>query len=627
MRGREAVCACVAAVRQTFPGLVAIPERMVADGPDSVVVELRQVNPDAGTGDETWRLAGTVCDVLTVRAGRIAAIHSYYSAHPDDRTVVAPLPMRSEAHRLADEQDALRRVATLVAQGVSEEEVFGAVNEAIARIISADATSLFRFEPDDSLLLLAAWSRHDVPLPVGQRRPLGDQMRALRDRRAPVRFEVVPDGGPFAEEARALGIRSGVGVPIAVDGRPWGIVFASSERTGSFPATAEARIVRFGELVATAIANTQARAAVQQLADEQAALRRVAELVARAVSPEQVLEAVVVEASTLLGGAGMSLLRFGPDGDAVVVATHRETAPVGLLVPMGGAPCTELLRTRRPVRVRSFAGTAVEDLAGTYDAVAAVVVPVMVDGRVWGMLSTTLPGREPPAGTEDRLAQFAVLVGTAIANAESRAELTASRARVVEAADESRRRLQRDVHDGAQQRLVQTIINLKLAMHALEEQPWDGAHLIEESLVHAERARTELSDLVRGILPASLTRGGLRAGVESLCSDLPLPVDVRVTAPRLPPATETTGYFVIAEALANVVKHARATCAWVTATVEHDVLQVEVRDDGVGGAGPGRGSGLTGLFDRVEAREGTLWIESPANRGTTLRAALPVVGE
>lgn len=219
--------------------------------------------------------------------------------------------------------------------------------------------------------------------------------------------------------------------------------------------------------------------------------------------------------------------------------------------------------------------------------------------------------------------QFAELAGAAIANAENKAKLTTSRARVVATADETRRRLQRDVHDSAQQRLVHTIIALKLARDAIAAGRPSNA-LVDEALVNAERASRELRDVVRGILPAALTRGGLRSGLESLLADLVLPVDLRVTAPRCAAVTELTAYFVVAEALTNVVKHARATRAAVSVTVDGDTLVVEVRDDGIGGADAGRGTGLLGLVDRVDAVGGTLTLTSPPTGGTVLLVHLPL---
>ena len=242
---------------------------------------------------------------------------------------------------------------------------------------------------------------------------------------------------------------------------------------------------------------------------------------------------------------------------------------------------------------------------------------------VWGALTTSAHGSPLPAGTQKRLEQFAELAAAAIANAENKAQLTASRARVVATADEARRRLQRDVHDGAQQRLVQTIITLKLARDAVTG---DGpaADLIGEALYHAERANAQLRDLAHGILPAALSQGGLGPGLESLIDDIAVPVQLRLHASRLPIQAETTAYFVVAEALTNVVKHASASRVEVTVELDGGMLSVEVRDDGVGGAHAANGGGLTGLSDRVEAAEGVLTITSAPGSGTTVHASIPI---
>jgi signal transduction histidine kinase len=249
-----------------------------------------------------------------------------------------------------------------------------------------------------------------------------------------------------------------------------------------------------------------------------------------------------------------------------------------------------------------------------------------VEGRIWGGLATTTSGNPPPADTEDRLAQFAELAAAAIANAENRAKLRASRARVVAAADETRQRLQRDVHDGAQQRLVQTVLALKLGLDAAARGE-DPVDLVREALEHAERATVELRDIVHGILPASLARGGLRAGIDSLVATSATVVDVDTAAlpsGRLPDEIEVTAYFVVAEALNNVAKHAQATRARVTVAGDADLLVIEVSDDGVGGADPRGGSGLTSLLDRVDALDGSLLLTSAGGAGTTLRVTLPL---
>jgi signal transduction histidine kinase len=202
-------------------------------------------------------------------------------------------------------------------------------------------------------------------------------------------------------------------------------------------------------------------------------------------------------------------------------------------------------------------------------------------------------------------------------------DLVASRARIVAAADEERRRLVRDLHDGAQPHLVNTIITLKLALRALEDEDEDASALVAAALDHVERATLELRELARGILPSALVRNGLRAGVETLAARIPVPVDIDVFVGRLPAAVEATAYFVVAEALTNVVKHACATRAGVAARIDAGTLLVDVFDNGIGGAGPD-GSGLIGLADRLAAVEGRLRVESPVDGGTLVAVAIPL---
>jgi signal transduction histidine kinase len=204
-------------------------------------------------------------------------------------------------------------------------------------------------------------------------------------------------------------------------------------------------------------------------------------------------------------------------------------------------------------------------------------------------------------------------------------EVRASRARVVEAADAERRRVVRDLHDGAQQRLVHTVVTLKLARGALEQNDCGAPTLVQEALEQAEQATGELRELAHGILPSALTRGGLRAGIEALASRMHLPVGTAVSVGRLPPAVESTAYFVVAEALTNVVKHSRATRAEISAFVEDGILKVQVRDDGAGGARR-NGDGLLGLEDRVAVLNGTLDVHSPRRAGTVITASIPVPG-
>jgi signal transduction histidine kinase len=540
---------------------------------------------------------------------------------------------RSDLQRLAEEQAALRRVAEIVAQESPADEVLHAVAVQASRVAGVDFTTLLRYEPDGSTEIVAVEGAPDGIL-VGMRAPGsgdGAVQRVWRTGRAGRIDNLATMSGHWTKVAHGFGFSTSVAVPILIQGRLWGALVVVG-RKQPLARGIDEHLTNFAELAGTAISAAEARKELRVLADEQAALRRVAELVARGAALDEVFAAVATEASTLLGDLAAALLRYDGDGDgdgddvAVAVAVCNSPAPLGLLVPShAGTPTGEVLRTGRPVRVDGFESTALADIARELGVGAGIAVPVVVEGRVWGTLTTSTPGPPLPSGTEDRLAQLAELAAAAIANAENKAKLTASRARVVATADETRRRLQRDVHDSAQQRLVHTIIALKLARTAIAE-GGTASDLVEEALANAERASSDLRDIVRGILPASLTRGGLRAGLESFVADVALPVDLQVTAPRLAVAIETTAYFIVAEALTNVVKHARASHVTVEVAVNGQTLSILVRDDGVGGAGgdPGHGTGLTGLLDRVEAAEGTLTVTSPEGLGTTLHATLPI---
>jgi signal transduction histidine kinase len=255
---------------------------------------------------------------------------------------------------------------------------------------------------------------------------------------------------------------------------------------------------------------------------------------------------------------------------------------------------------------------------------SSVGCPIVVEGRLWGVIAASSRSPTPfPPDTESQIAEFTELVATAIANTEARTEVAASRARIVAATDEERRRVVRDLHDGAQQRLVQTIITLKLAQRILQHDGESPRSLVAEALDQAQQANAELRELAHGILPAVLARGGLRAGVNALVSRVRVPVDVAVAGERLPAEIEASAYFVVAEALTNVVKHSGARSAEVKAWVEESVLHVDVRDDGVGGA-RSDGPGLLGLDDRVAALGGRLRVESPPGRGTRIAATLPL---
>ena len=302
------------------------------------------------------------------------------------------------------------------------------------------------------------------------------------------------------------------------------------------------------------------------------------------------------------------------------------TIPIGAVVPLDGDTAgPRIRRTGRPVRVDS-----VEPGRGPLDAkpaelgfTAAIGAPVVLDGRLWGAVIVRSTKGPFPAGAEDRLQGFAELAAQALANAEAREQLSASRARLVTAQMVERRRLERNLHDGAQQRLVALAMLLRLAMEQLERAPAKARGHLELAQEELRRALSELRELARGLHPAILSDHGLQAAIESLCGVAPVPVDVTVELAREPgEAVQAAAYFVVAEALTNVAKYAQATSVSVSVRDQDGGLRVEVADDGVGGAARAPGSGLSGLADRVEALGGRLVVESPPGQGTRIRADL-----
>jgi PAS domain S-box-containing protein len=375
----------------------------------------------------------------------------------------------------------------------------------------------------------------------------------------------------------------------------------------------------------------QAETELARLAREQAALRRVATLVARGVPAAEVFSAVAEEVRRLLDAQATAIGRLEPDGTMVMVANSgnaRDEMPVGRRLKLEPSMAfAGVLRTGRSARVDDYsdAPESVRGMARRMGLRCTVAVPIMVEGSLWGSIAAATERERFPADAEQRMAEFTELAGTAIANAESRSALTASRARIVAASDATRRKIERDVHDGAQQRLALTVITLKMAREALEADDEAGAALVTEALEHAEQATVELRELVQGILPPVLTRGGLRRAAEALAARMPVPVEMGIDVGRLPAPVEATAYFVVAEALTNVVKHSGATQATVTARVDDGALLVQVRDDGVGGARP-EGTGFVGLGDRLAVFEGQIRVESPPGGGTLVTAEIPLRG-
>jgi PAS domain S-box-containing protein len=537
---------------------------------------------------------------------------------------------------VADEQAALRRVATLVAGGAPQAEVFAVVAREVAGCLELPLISVVRFETDGTATHVGVWG-HQNPHPVGASWRLDEHGAAglvyLSGRSARVEYEYVP-GEIAAKLARDAGIRTAVAVPIVVNGRPWGTMMALSTAATPQPASTEARLASFTELVATAIANAEAREELQQLADEQAALREVATLVAQGAAPRAVFDAVCVATGRLIGAASVNLAQFTVDGHNLTMAgwSQRGThIPPGTRLPLEGDSINALVQqTQAPGRVDSYEGLSGRLAARLRELGirSEVGAPVIVDGRVWGALIAGTDHPEPlPPGAEWRLASFAELIGTAVSNATARSELVASRARIVTASDAARQRVTRDLHDGAQQQFVNTIINLQLAQQKWSSAPQQARELLDRALGEAQAGIGELRQIAAGIHPAILTHRGLAAALDALAARLPIPVELDVTAHRLPDALEASIYFFCSEALTNVVKHARASSAWVQVACEDDRCTIEVRDDGIGGAEPRlETSGLIGLHDRIGALGGAMQVNSLASSGTTLRAWIPLTG-
>ena len=370
------------------------------------------------------------------------------------------------------------------------------------------------------------------------------------------------------------------------------------------------------------------------MADEQAALRRVATLVAEEAAPDRVFEQVTEEVGRLLGLPSAGVVHFdGPGRMRVVGSWSRDGTPhfpVGATYPVDGETVVaKVLQTGRPQRVNAYdpaTGALAETMRGLGYR-SAVAAPVHVGGRLWGALASATPSAEPlPEGLERRLCDFADLVAQALANADAYEKLAASRARLVEVGDAERRRLERNLHDGAQQRLVSVALQLGMVNARLDSDPQGAGEILTAAREDLSRGLDELRELARGIHPVVLTERGLGAALEGLVTRAPVPVEIEeLPEGRLSPNVEAAAYYVVAEALTNVAKYAQASHVSVSVRPSDGDggATVTVGDDGIGGADPGGGSGLRGLAARVEALNGRLEVESPPGGGTRISAAIP----
>jgi signal transduction histidine kinase len=508
------------------------------------------------------------------------------------------------------------------------------VTHEVGSLLDADFSGLARLE-EGAVVPLSVWAAAGEHPPVPDRWPMqpGDPVSAIAEARGAIRWDDWSEvSGPIAEFIRdELGVRSTVGTLIVVEGRLWGALAVHSRQP--LPQDSESRMEQFSELVATAIGNAEARAEVARLANEQAALRRVATLVAQGARPAEVFAAVSEDVGRLFRSDIAAVFRFDTNRPAlVVVGVSRglqPTIPVGTRLgidePIAAA---KVYRTGRSARFgprdRASLSPVLADAVRRAGAGSTVASPIIVEGSRWGAVTVASTVEQLPVDAGERLERFCELVATAIANTDSRAELAASRKRIVAASDEARRQIERDLHDGTQQRLV----SLGLATLAAEANVPSGQSGLRSELSQIasglSSAVAELKEISRGIHPAILTQGGLATALRTLARRSAIPVELEVTAgARLPEPIEVAAYFVASEALANAAKHARASRINISLKLRDTHLLLDIRDDGVGGADPAGGSGLLGLSDRVEALGGSIRILSPAGNGTSISVELP----
>jgi PAS domain S-box-containing protein len=387
----------------------------------------------------------------------------------------------------------------------------------------------------------------------------------------------------------------------------------AAERAGGFEGGVEARLVEIG-----------------LLAQEQRALRRVATLVASEVTSERVFAAVSEESARVLESNAAAVFRYDEDDSISVVGRYaREDVgafPLGTTFPTDDTSTVgRVRRTGFPARIDNWMELS-GDVAETMKSSGyrcSVGAPIVVGGELWGAVSVADAEILPPE-SESRLAAFCELVSLAVASAQARTDLQASRARLVASADNERRRLERNLHDGAQQRMVSLALSLQMARAKLDKAPASAAAILEQASKELDQALVELRELARGLHPAILTDRGLAHALEALAARLPVPVELRVSDDRFDPTVEATAYYIAAEALTNVAKHAAATVARVVVTREAAGIRLDVSDDGCGGANVSAGTGIVGLHDRAHAIGGSLTVVSAPGEGTTVTAELPL---
>ena len=574
-------------------------------GSDAVVASLNAREPAAGPANAAadvpivvdgarWGLISAVANAREAVPGEIESVLGSFAELI--ATSISNARAREIASSLVQEQASLRRVATLVAEGAPADELFDVVAREVGRILDVPSVTLDRYEPGGTSTVLAAID--DPAFPVGSRWPVepGTLSERVRSTGRAARIESYSTlVGTVADAVRSSSPSlSTVGAPVIVDGKVWGVICIGVPSGRPLLPHTESRLSAFTELVEASISNREARDGVRGLVAEQAALRHVATLVAAGAPAPDVFDAVCEEAGRLLDAATVNLSR-NRDGFGEVVAAWS----AGRTVP-------------------------VDSIRSTVSA------PVLVDGELWGALAVGTDSSEPlPVDTEHRLARFTELIVTAISNASARSELRASRARIVAAGDEARKRIERNLHDGIQQRLIAVGFDIQALRAKIPDDLTATREAIDAVVAELDETLEAIRELSRGLHPSLLSRGGLRASLRSLARRSPLPVELTVDVdPRPPEPIEVGTYFAVSEALANVVRHAQASAVTVTVTRRAENLRAVVVDDGVGGAAPREGcTGLLGIADRVETLGGRLSLVSPPGAGTSLTIDLPIVAE
>ena len=571
-------------------------------------------------------------------------------------TAISNAESHERLHQLAEAQSALRRVATLVARAATSTEIFGAVAEEVAHVLALPAIEIVRYGSDGTIgTATVIATSGDEAFPVGSSWSLDGPsvMESVFRTGRPAR--VAGFAGLSGTVARARTDRlTAIGAPIVVDGATWGSIIAISTLAHPIPEGSEIRLNEFTELVATAVSNLQAHDDLRGLADEQAALRRVATLVADGATAEELFSGVATEVAQVLDVSASLLDRYEPDGTAVMLATSYDpgwTALASVLQvgmrwpPDPGSLTAAVFETGRAARIDDYSGVA--GIVGETSRAAGIgsgcSAPIIVDGTLWGAIRVFSREDAPlPADTEARLEGFTELVATAVSNAAARAELIASRARIVAAGDEARRRIERNLHDGTQQRLIAFGLDLQRIRAILGDSNRDAKVGLEHLAADLESVLEEVRELSRGLHPPLLSHGGLLTSLRVLGRRSPIPVEIDVELQGRPPvAIETALYYVAAEAVTNAIRHSQASAISVRIETDHGGspygvgldgrrgvvnLQATIADDGVGGAELAEGSGLMGLVDRIDALGGRLVLDSPPGGGTRISIALPLSG-